>query len=92
MTTTHRPGTQVTATITGQVQGGNLTSTLLLAAAGREYGFDLVDGVTVTGPLEFGAVVTVTITGTVISTASETAEVLYNRDWEAVVRIPHGLL
>lgn len=90
MTTTN-PGTQVTATITGEIQGGNLTSTLVLAAGDREYRLRLVDGVTVHGNLAFGATATVVITGTVISAAT-TVEVLYNRDWEATTRIPAELL
>lgn len=88
---TMNPGTQVTATITGQVQGGNLTSTLVLAAGGREYGLRLIEGVTVHGNLAFGATATVVITGTVIS-ATTTVEVLYNRDWETTTRIPADLL
>jgi hypothetical protein len=89
---TTNPGAQVTATITGQIQGGNLTSTLRIAANGHEYGLRLIDGVTVQGELEFGATVNATITGVAISMAGGTAEVLYNRDWETVVRIPHELL
>jgi hypothetical protein len=92
MMTTHRSGAQVTATITGHVQGGNLTSTLVLVVDGREYGLRLIDGVTITGDLQFGATVTAHITGTVISDGGATYEVLYNADWQATARIPHGLV